>query len=467
MKNRVYVLILILFPAYNAVAAQDSLKQLEYDVFLELVKVHHPIAKQANLKVDIANAKVQKSRGAFDPYAYAGLSEKFFDGKSYYKLADGGLKIPTWYGLEFKTGYEQNSGTFLNPEQTVPQGGLWYAGVSASVGKGLFIDQRRAVLQQAKIGVNASIEERRVIYNTLLYEAGSAYWDWFKAYNEVQVYTNGLAFAQQRFEATKNTAVLGERPYIDTLESIIQVQNRQISLQQAQLDYKNATARLGIYLWVDGIIPLELTDETIPPLMDSIATKPLDHTFYLQLDSLSEKHPALRQYRYKIEGLGVERRLKKEQLKPNLNFSYTPLSEPINNNPVSGLSLNNYTWGVEFSMPIFLRKERGDLAITYFKLKESLLDLRNKNAEITYKAVASLNTWTVTHSQANLYQKTVRDYAGLLNGERQKFDAGESSVFLVNRRELGYINAQVKLIALLAKNYKAALGAEYALGLLE
>jgi outer membrane protein TolC len=467
MKNRVYVLILILFPAYNAVAAQDSLKQLEYDVFLELVKVHHPIAKQANLKVDIANAKVQKSRGAFDPYAYAGLSEKFFDGKSYYKLADGGLKIPTWYGLEFKTGYEQNSGTFLNPEQTVPQGGLWYAGVSASVGKGLFIDQRRAVLQQAKIGVNASIEERRVIYNTLLYEAGSAYWDWFKAYNEVQVYTNGLAFAQQRFEATKNTAVLGERPYIDTLESIIQVQNRQISLQQAQLDYKNATARLGIYLWVDGIIPLELTDETIPPLMDSIATKPLDHTFYLQLDSLSEKHPALRQYRYKIEGLGVERRLKKEQLKPNLNFSYTPLSEPINNNPVSGLSLNNYTWGVEFSMPIFLRKERGDLAITNFKLKESLLDLRNKNAEITYKAVASLNTWTVTHSQANLYQKTVRDYAGLLNGERQKFDAGESSVFLVNRRELGYINAQVKLIALLAKNYKAALGAEYALGLLE
>ena len=106
-------------------------------------------------------------------------------------------------------------------------------------------------MQQAKIGVNASIEERRVIYNTLLYEAGSAYWDWFKAYNEVQVYTNGLAFAQQRFEATKNTAVLGERPYIDTLESIIQVQNRQISLQQAQLDYKNATSAIG-HLFVGG-----------------------------------------------------------------------------------------------------------------------------------------------------------------------------------------------------------------------
>jgi len=466
MRDFVYLLILVLSPAFSASCLQDSSKVLDFEIFLEIVEMHHPVAKQANLKLDIAKARIRKSRGAFDPYAFAGLSEKFFDGKSYYKLADGGLKIPTWYGLEFKTGYEQNSGVFLNPEQTVPQGGLWYAGVTASVGKGLLIDHRRAILQQAKIGMSASLEERRIVYNTLLFEAGSAYWDWFKAYNEVQVYTTGLAFAQQRFNATKRTAILGDRPFIDTLESIIQVQNRQISLQQAHLDYKNATARLGIYLWVDGIIPLEITQETVPPSLDSLGTSSLNESLYLQLDSLSEKHPTLRKYRYQIEGLGVERKLKKEQLKPNLNFSYTPLSEPINNNPVSGLGLNNYKWGVQFSMPVFLRKERGDLAITNFKLKESMLDLRNKNAEISYQAVASLNTWTVTHSQASLYQKTVRDYAGLLNGERQKFDAGESSVFLVNRRELGYMNAQVKLIELLVKNHKAALGAEYALGLL-
>lgn len=453
--------------AGNGFAEKDSLTKLEYEVFLEMVRVHHPLALRANIQVDIAKAKVQKARGAFDPYAFAGMSEKFFDGQSYYKLADAGFKIPTWYGLEFKAGIEQNSGVFLNPEQSVPQGGLGYAGVSMNLGKGLFIDQRRATLRQSKIGAQTSLAERRVLLNTLLYEAGSAYWDWFKAYNELQVYTEGLALARQRFVATKRAAILGDRPYIDTLESSIQVQNRRLSLQKAQLDVKNTRAKLGIYLWIDGKVPLEIAEDTRPPLMGSIRARKLDPAVYAQLDSLSENHPLLRQYKFKIEGLGVERQLKKEQLKPNLNVSYTPLSEPINNNPLGGLSLNNYTWVVGFNMPIFLRKERGDLAITNFKLKESLLELRSKNAEISYKAIASLNTWDVTNSQAVLYQRTVRDYQGLLRGERQKFDAGESSVFLVNLRELGYINAQVKLIELLAKNYKAELGARYALGLLE
>ena len=134
---------------------------------------------------------------------------------------------------------------------------------------------------------------------------------------------------------------------------------------------------------------------------------------------------------------------------------------------VEDLSPKNYKWGVEFNMPIFLRKQRGDLAITGIKIQESMLDLRIKNAEIAYKAVASLNSWDNTNSQAVLYEKTVRDYFGLLQGERTKFDAGESSVFLVNSREMGYIKAQIKYIELLTKNQKAVLGASYALGLLE
>jgi len=94
-------------------------------------------------------------------------------------------------------------------------------------------------------------------------------------------------------------------------------------------------------------------------------------------------------------------------------------------------------------------------------------EIKNVYIYAVFAGLVSLSLPLGIQAIINLIQKTVRDYAGLLNGERQKFDAGESSVFLVNRRELGYINAQVKLIALLAKNYKAALGAEYALGLLE
>jgi hypothetical protein len=53
-----------------------------------------------------------------------------------------------------------------------------------------------------------------------------------------------------------------------------------------------------------------------------------------------------------------------------------------------------------------------------------------------------------------------------LEGEQNKFSAGESSLFMVNSRELGYINAQIKYLELLTKNRKAVLGTEYSLGVL-
>ena len=77
-----------------------------------------------------------------------------------------------------------------------------------------------------------------------------------------------------------------------------------------------------------------------------------------------------------------------------------------------------------------------------------------------------MNELGTSFNQANLYAKTVKDYLQLLNGEKQKFEAGESSLFKVNARELGYINTQLKYIELIAKNQKARLTTDFALGIL-
>jgi outer membrane protein TolC len=52
----------------------------------------------------------------------------------------------------------------------------------------------------------------------------------------------------------------------------------------------------------------------------------------------------------------------------------------------------------------------------------------------------------------------------MLQGERRKFEEGESSLFLVNSRETSLINAEVKLIELLGKYQKAQAGLIMALG---
>ncbi|MFT5169157.1 MAG: hypothetical protein ACI8P3_004405, partial [Saprospiraceae bacterium] len=54
--------------------------------------------------------------------------------------------------------------------------------------------------------------------------------------------------------------------------------------------------------------------------------------------------------------------------------------------------------------------------------------------------------------QFNLLNQNVENYKRLLDGENEKFRFGESSVFLLNKRQEKYINGQIKLIEIFIKS---------------
>ena len=460
--------------SFSLKAQSDSLKAqvdtnstvFTYQKFMSMVKENHPLSRQADLALDRGDAYLLKARGGFDPKLYGDFSQKQFKGDEYYELLDAGLKVPTWFGLAVKAGYENNEGTNLNPENSTPGSGLWYAGIELPIGNGLFIDQRRAELKRAKIFRESSEAQQRIILNDLLYEAGKAYWAWFQSYNDMIVLEEGYELANQRFQGVKNNAIFGDVPIIDTVESWIQVQNRSLELQQFEVEYQNASAYLAVFLWKEGIVPLELQTTTIPFTVEGMNTKELSGDFYSKMDSLIQNHPELLQYQYKVETLEIDARLKREQLKPDLNLKYNAISQPVGGDVFSEYSTNNYNWGVSFSMPIALRKERGDLKLTQIKQNEAQLQMANKREQLSYKATASLNSWRITLDQIELYRQTVIDYNRLLEGERSMFEAGESSLFMVNSREVGYLKARLKLIELMSKNQKARLTANYVYGIL-
>jgi outer membrane protein TolC len=280
------------------------------------------------------------------------------------------------------------------------------------------------------------------------------------------VYQEAILLAEFRFNAVKQQAELGDKPDIDTLEAGIQLQNRQLALQQAQLEFRNSTAMLAVFLWQNGQIPLELEESTVPVGKEFVQTRTMESLMLDKMDSLVAYHPYLQQYRFKIDQLKIDRRMKIENLKPQLDLKYNALNQVVGNNPFAELSINNYNWGLQFSMPIPLRKERGALRLAKYKIQDAELGVVDQQARIGYKIASSINEWNTTREQTDISQKTADDYRGLLEGERDKFDAGESSLFMVNRRELGYISAQIKYLETLTKNRKAVLATEYSLGIL-
>ncbi|MFZ6052468.1 TolC family protein [Halocola ammonii] len=456
-------ILFILFLSKSAFSQeQDSTFTMEE--FFEIVEKHHPMAERAELQTARGEANLLMSRGAFDPKAFADISQKYFRQQEYYSLINGGLKIPTWFGVELVGGYEENEGQYLNPEDNTPAAGLYYAGISVPVGQGLFIDERRAQLNQAKIYQEASRAERAFMLNDLFYKAGSAYWDWFIAWHQVDVYREAYSKARERRDAVQGGAELGDRPLIDTLEASIQVQNRLLALREAELQLANSRAQIEAFLWAEGTIPLELSENTAPPEMETLDVAELLENLPDDAQSAIVDHPELTAARLTIDQLEVERRWKAEQLKPTLNLKYNPLTEAIGGDAIDQVSVNNYTWGLEFEMPILLRKERGALQLAEIKLRQSDMKLRDKQANLTYKLRAALNELQTLSGQASTYGQTVSDYRQLVEGERELFAIGESSLFLVNSRELGLISAEVKYIEIFAKQFKAALKVDYAMG---
>lgn len=446
----------------SSILAQTDTSTLSLDNFLQLVKKNHPVAKQADLVIENADANRLSAAGGFDPKLYYSFKNKFYDADNYYKLADGGFSIPTWFGIDLKAGYEMNSGQYLNPENTMPDAGLFYAQISLPLLQGLLIDERRATLKQAELFQGLSEFEKIQILNELLYKAGKAYWDWQLAYANMITMQNAVELSRQRFNAIIISAELGDRPAIDTVEANIQLQDRLLNLQQMELEYRTQSLMLSNYLWLENNVPIELTNAVVPETYSENAI--LVDSTYLNIgaiDSLISVHPNLQVYDFKLQQLEIERKFKQDKLKPTLNLNYNPLFDADNFN---ANNFQNYKWGISAGFPLFLRKERGDLQLTKIKIENTTYETMLKRNELTNKTKAVINAYANYREQTALYTANVRNYENLWRSEQRLFDVGESSLFMINSREMSYINAQIKLNEIVNKNKKAALDVEYAFG---
>lgn len=446
--------------------SQTDSSYLSFDVFMDIVKSYHPISKQADLLLESGDANLRKAKGSFDPVLKSNYDNKQFDGKNYYKINSNSLQIPTPLGLELKAGYDNTSGVFLNPENSLPVNGLAYAGIAVPLGKGLLFDERRQAVKQAKVFERTTVLERTLLLNQLIFDASKAYWDWYSAWNTYEIFDESVQLAEFRFRGVRESYLQGDVPAIDTLEAFILVQNRQLSRNDASIKMQKARIEASNYLWSEDQQPLQFVENTTPVEHEDVNIEnPIDDNLLASLVAeIDQRHPKLQLYYNKLENLNFERRLKAEKAKPKLNVNYNLLSEPVGSNPIENLSSNNYKWGFEFSMPILLRKGRGDLQLTKIKMNQTDLNRQQESLTIKNKIKGYEMEIDNLFAQINLFRDAVNNYQLMLRGERRKFEEGESSLFLVNSRETSLINAEVKLIELLGKYQKAQAGLIMALG---
>ena len=111
---------------------------------------------------------------------------------------------------------------------------------------------------------------------------------------------------------------------------------------------------------------------------------------------------------------------------------------------LNSFETQNYKAGLNFELPLFLRKERGDLKLAKLKLKDAQFELDNAEVQIQNKVTAIYNELNSFENQNVLIDDIVASYEALLAAEERKFSSGESSLFLINSRETKLIDAVLK-----------------------
>ncbi len=426
--------------------------------YIAIVKQHHPISLQARNIVKRGESLVRNARGSFDPKIYANHLDKNFQTTNYYDLTDIGLKIPTWFGIELKTGWEYAYGSFTNPENKTPNNGLYYTGISISPSE-LIIDKRKATLLKAKEYRQMSIHNQNEVLNDLFRDAIYEYWNWSAQYQKKSILETTLKNIEIRMKNTRVLFEYGELSILDTLETYTQLQAVKVAWLESRLLFQQATLNINNYLWIKGLIPMEVSYNLHPELIDPKRFQSSSS----QKDELMKNHPTLNAYQNKLNALEISQRLQTQSLLPKLDLQYNLLSTDAPNN-TNSYSQNNYKWGINFSVPLLLRKERGQLQLAKIAVNQQELKLKLKQQTLSTKADSYLVMIKNLKLQRQLYKKAVNGYYTLLRQEEKKVENGESTFFKLTIRENKFYNAQLKYVDIQLKLIKSHLSYTHTLG---
>ncbi|MEM6642865.1 MAG: TolC family protein [Bacteroidota bacterium] len=418
-----------------------SLKQV-----LKMTVAFHPVVRQANLFQDEADAKLRSARGTLDPKLALDYDLKNFKETEYFDLLSTSLKVPTRLGIDPKIAFNRHQGEFVDRSDRIPVENDFEQvsiGFDLPIGKGLFYDERRNAIDNAKAFAQIATAEQIKEINKILLTVVKDYWDWYVTYRQLQLLNQAIALSQNLFDRTLIDFEFGEAAVVDTLQAKISLQKRTVDYRVAQADYALARLNLAKHLWSEALVPLEIA-ETVLPDSVSLFVTPRESELDAAIAFAMDNHPEINKLEGKRSMLAADLRWARESLKPQVDFSYSFIDAPISPNFESETIDfgENYKLGLDFSFPILLRKERGKLQQTKLKIQRNEFDLAQSQLVIRNDVIARFTQSEAFEDLLAQYLGVSQNWARLLNAELINLQNGEADLFKLNIQQDKYIEAQ-------------------------
>jgi len=449
MKSK-FILILILCQGQAALAQLN----LDFSSYLETVLLNNQdIKKAANFNA-IGQYQLQAAKGGFDPQFNSQLEQKYVF-QNYYTFQNHELKQSIFAAHGLKMGYMLGQGPYVNPEDATSSNGLFYMGLQTNLLQGLLIDKNRADLLKARQYKLFYDAEQKIIQNEVLFQSTIAYADMLLQRSLLNVYRRFEANAKARYDAMVQLVQIGERPTIDSVESYIQLKSRNIDLSATQLEFNKQLFDVMSKMQMPQLFAYKVE---VSNQLDSLYQSSVK--YMSALTQATASHPIIQQAQAKQGVLGVDLKLKKELIKPVLEVNYQFIQSKGLQNPI-WFDLNQYKLSARLSFPLYFRKSVNEYQLSKYWLQNNQLDINTKQIQLSAKAAYIQSNSIALLGQISDAQNLKQLNDQLFEAEQIKFEHGESSLFLLNTREIRALEAEIKLMNLKLKAIKWALEYKY------
>ncbi len=426
------------------------------DEVLSAVDARVPQLAAAEAKLREAEAKLLKSRGAFDPVLKGKIGR--YGGKDPRDLGNVEVMVPTAFGPSVELGYSVGRGDFppYDGDRETPEGGEWRVAAEFPLLDGLGLPEARAELWRARASVALAGAKQDSERLKVRLKAAQAYWKWLSSVAKRQVEANLLDQAQDRDVALRRQVDEGTRARLDQVDNERALFQRRDALAQADLDvarsalvlslwYRDAQAR-PIVIEADEETRFETSERSVPALEQDLERVDL--------------RPDLRSLDALLEAARVDRARAANALWPDLSLS----GEAIR--PLRPEEKPELFAGASVKLPVAMRKERGQKAQADAAL-EGLQERRRATFDGARAEVQAVRVALQTSWQRVGWTRDGEDRAAeVVRLERRRFELGGGDLFQLLARERNLATAQKDAIEAALDYELAVADRDAALGVL-
>lgn len=415
--------------------------------FVSKIDANFPKLLSADAERRLSIAKVLEKSGAFDPVLthvseYLRVQDIFTPGKP-----KDAIHNEARVDLLSRSGMKVFAGARINPNDTktpfVPTGnaGEYYGGISIPLLRGRVQNEKNISELQAKLSQPMAQQIYLAARMEVLIKAAGIYWEWLGAKSRLLVARNLVSLAEERVAQVRQRVQDGDAAMLEIAESEQEVERRRAGLVKAERDLQKASIQMSVYMWRQ-----DLTPEPVPGLDSIPPLSPQPQPVTAEMAENARKI-AIAQ-RPELKRIGVERKivlnelsLARNQLLPAVDV-YALQGADTGKNGIGPVVRG----GVNMSIPLRQRTAKGQILAAETKLQKLNYDEAAERQRIVAEVDDVISAINTSVDKFSALEREVAKAKAVENGEKQRFSAGDSTLFLVNQRERITAEAEQRLI---------------------